>query len=62
MRASGKAGMSDAQIEDFVNRYLPAYDAYLPGLYNTGPTTGRAGGVLTIEVNDSRSPVAGASS
>jgi D-glycerate 3-kinase len=27
------------QVRDFVNRFLPAYEAYLPGLYSHGPTT-----------------------
>lgn len=34
MRASGKPGMTDAQIADFVARFMPAYKAYLPGLYS----------------------------
>lgn len=34
MRASGKPGMSDAQIADFVARFMPAYKAYLPVLYS----------------------------
>jgi hypothetical protein len=33
MRASGKTGMTDEQIADFVNRFMPAYRAYLPRLY-----------------------------
>jgi len=33
MRAGGKPGMSDAQIADFVARFMPAYKAYLPYLY-----------------------------
>ncbi len=33
MRASGKPGMTDAQIADFVARFQPAYKAYLQGLY-----------------------------
>jgi len=57
MRASGKAGMTDAQIADFVARFMPAYKAYLPGLYAKGPTTARAGKTLIIEVDEKRSPV-----
>lgn len=30
MRKSGKAGLSDAQVADFVARFMPAYKAYLP--------------------------------
>lgn len=58
MRAAGKAGMTDEQIEDFVSRYIPAYEAYLPGLYARGPTTARPGRTLVIEVDEARAPVA----
>ncbi|KAA8540442.1 hypothetical protein F0562_024639 [Nyssa sinensis] len=37
MRADGKPGMSDEEVMDFVSRYLPAYNAYLPALYSEGP-------------------------
>ncbi|KAG1670117.1 hypothetical protein FOA52_013693 [Chlamydomonas sp. UWO 241] len=57
MRASGKAGMSDAQIEDFVSRFMPAYQAYLPELYRAGPTTCKPSKTLVIEVDAQRSPV-----
>jgi pantothenate kinase-related protein Tda10 len=30
MRKSGKAGLTDAQVADFVSRFMPAYKAYLP--------------------------------
>ena len=30
MRKSGKPGLSDAQVADFVSRFMPAYKAYLP--------------------------------
>jgi len=33
MRASGKPGMTDEQIADFVARFIPAYKVYLPTLY-----------------------------
>ena len=33
MRASGKSGMTDEQVADFCDRFMPAYKAYLPGLY-----------------------------
>jgi D-glycerate 3-kinase len=58
MRASGKTGMSDEAVADFVSRYLPAYGAYLPSLYAQGPTTARAGRTLVVEVDARRSPVA----
>lgn len=57
MRAAGKAGMTDEQIADFVSRFMPAYEAYLPGLYARGPTTAQAGRTLIIEVDQNRSPV-----
>mmetsp|Transcript_14462 Transcript_14462/g.45974 ORF Transcript_14462/g.45974 Transcript_14462/m.45974 type:complete len:388 (-) Transcript_14462:69-1232(-) len=31
MRAGGKKGMTDEQVADFVRRFMPAYEAYLPG-------------------------------
>lgn len=57
MRASGKPGMTDAQISDFVSRFMPAYEAYLPGLYSRGPTSSKKGKTLIIEVDADRSPV-----
>lgn len=57
MRSLGKPGMTDEQIADFVSRYIPAYTAYLPGLYADGPTTAQAGHSLVIQVDANRSPV-----
>lgn len=57
MIAKGKAGMSVDGIRDFVARFIPAYTAYLPGLYKNGPTTATTGNLLTIEVDEKRSPV-----
>ena len=37
MRAAGRPGLSDAQVADFVARFMPAYEAYLPMLYSKGP-------------------------
>ncbi|KAJ0075022.1 hypothetical protein Patl1_34390 [Pistacia atlantica] len=34
MREAGNPGMSDEEVKDFVSRYLPAYNAYLPTLYS----------------------------
>ena len=51
MRESGKAGMTDEQIGDFVKRFMPAYRAYLPALYSEGPTTARDGDVIVVEVD-----------
>lgn len=36
---------------------MPAYKAYLPGLYAKGPTTAKAGKTLVVEVDANRSPV-----
>ncbi|KAK9841016.1 hypothetical protein WJX81_005787 [Elliptochloris bilobata] len=55
MRASGRPGMSDKQVADFVDRYMPAYHAYLPGMYASGPTTARAEHVLVVEIDETRS-------
>ncbi|GLI64652.1 hypothetical protein VaNZ11_007980 [Volvox africanus] len=58
MKASGKNGMTAEQIADFVSRFIPAYSAYLPGLYAAGPTTARSGRTLILEVDQNRSPIA----
>jgi D-glycerate 3-kinase len=50
--------MTDEAVADFVSRYIPAYSAYLPGLYARGPTTAAAGRALVIEVDEKRAPVA----
>jgi D-glycerate 3-kinase len=57
-RASGRPAMSDAQVAAFVDRFMPAYRCYLPGLYARGPTTAAAGRVLVVEVDAGREPVA----
>ena len=54
MKASGKSGMSDEQIRDFVSRFMPSYDAYLPGLYESPPMDD----VLLFEIDQQRVPVA----
>lgn len=33
MKRSGRDGMSPAEVKEFVDRYMPAYLAYRPGLY-----------------------------
>lgn len=35
MREAGRPGMSEDQVRDFCSRYMPAYRAYLPGLYSS---------------------------
>ncbi|KAK9915446.1 hypothetical protein WJX75_009273 [Coccomyxa subellipsoidea] len=54
MLAAGRPGMSDDQVADFVDRYMPAYKAYLPGMYAEGPTTGKAGHLLMLEIDQNR--------
>ena len=54
MRAAGHDGMTDDEVWDFVSRYMPAYTAYLPGLYEHGPTTARAGHWLRVAVDEHR--------
>lgn len=58
MRLTGKPGMTDSEIQDFCNRFMPAYRAYLPGLYQHGPTTVKPGKSLMIELDSTRSPLA----
>jgi D-glycerate 3-kinase len=50
--------MSDAQVAAFVDRFMPAYRCYLPGLYAQGPTTASPGRLLVVEVDEGREPVA----
>ncbi|KAL4425715.1 hypothetical protein ABPG75_009731 [Micractinium tetrahymenae] len=58
MRASGRPAMTDEQVAAFVDRFMPAYRAYLPGLYAAGPTTARPGRLLVVQVDEGREPVA----
>ncbi|KAL3150639.1 hypothetical protein ABBQ32_000441 [Trebouxia sp. C0010 RCD-2024] len=53
-KAAGKSGMTDEQVADFVDRYMPGYVHYLPELYSCGPTTKQPGKVLTIQIQKSR--------
>lgn len=53
-KAAGKSGMTDEQVADFVDRYMPGYVHYLPELYSSGPTTKQPGKVLTIQIEKSR--------
>ncbi|PRW59300.1 D-glycerate 3- chloroplastic [Chlorella sorokiniana] len=57
MRATGKPAMTDEQVAAFVDRFMPAYRCYLPGLYSEGPTTARPGHLLVVEVDEGREPV-----
>ncbi len=61
MAASGRPGMSDDQVADFVSRYMPAYQAYLPGLYEAAGGGGVGGKPsMLVRVDGSRAPIAGA--
>ena len=42
-RAEGRPALSDDEVSDFVDRFMPAYVAYLPGLYARGPDGGGGG-------------------
>nr|VDD00008.1 unnamed protein product [Brassica rapa] len=57
MRQAGKAGMSDDEVNDFVSRYLPAYKAYLPTLYEEGPSGSDPERVLAIDIDEERNPI-----
>ena len=59
MAAAGRPGMSDAQVADFVNRYMPAYLAYLDGLYSAAEAEGVDGRpTLMVQMDAARAPVA----
>ncbi|CAM6095088.1 unnamed protein product [Calypogeia fissa] len=57
MRQKGRGGMTDQQIADFVSRYIPAYNAYLPSLYSVGPRNSTADNTLKFSINKERNPV-----
>ena len=57
MRAAGKPAMTDEQVAQFVDRFMPAYRCYLPGLYKNGPTTAKKGKLLVVQVDEHRCPV-----
>eukprot|EP00434_Breviolum_minutum_P016986 symbB.v1.2.014985.t1/scaffold1107.1/size155946/19 len=40
MKRSGRGGMSQEEVKDFVDRYMPAYFAYRPGLYASASQEG----------------------
>ena len=56
-RAEGRPTLSDDEVSDFVDRFMPAYVAYLPGLYARGPDGGGGSGkkpTLVVEVDERR--------
>ena len=58
MAAAGRPAMTPAEVSTFVDRFMPAYRAYLPGLYKNGPTTAAPGKLLVVAVDKARAPVA----
>jgi D-glycerate 3-kinase len=58
MAAGGRPGMSDAQVADFVARYMPAYEAFRPALY-AAALAGGVGGkpTMLVRVDASRNPI-----
>ena len=50
MKASGRDGMTDEEVRDFVSRYMPAYETFLPALYAASLDRG-VGGKSTLIVN-----------
>ena len=55
LRAAGRGGMSDEQVKDFCDRYMPAYAAYSEQLVKQGPSTGVKEKVLVVGVKEDRS-------
>lgn len=59
MAASGRPGMTDDAVRDFVARYMPAYTAYCPALYAAAGSDGVDGKpTLLVHVDGNRRPVA----
>ena len=58
-RDEGKPTLTDAEVSDFVDRFMPAYRAYLPRLYRDGPAENGWGEALVVEVDASRRVVGG---
>ncbi|CAH1442540.1 unnamed protein product [Lactuca virosa] len=57
MREAGNPGMTDEEVMDFVSRYLPAYNAYLPTLYTEGPKGSDSNHTLIVEIDEQRNPI-----
>lgn len=55
MRASGKAGMSQEELKDFVDRFLPSYQQYLPKLYSSKIVP--SGRELRLKISPERIPL-----
>lgn len=54
MRAQGKGGMSDEAIRAYVQKFLPAYEIYLPALRLNPPLADK---VLRVRIGKNRLPV-----
>mmetsp|Transcript_6247 Transcript_6247/g.11124 ORF Transcript_6247/g.11124 Transcript_6247/m.11124 type:complete len:434 (-) Transcript_6247:43-1344(-) len=52
--ATGGKGMTEEQVKDFVQRFMPAYKAYLPELYSKSAEIAPCG--LTLEIDQQRVP------
>ena len=50
MIAECGSGMTDEQVRDFVERFLPAYRLYLPTLYSEGPCGPRKEHIPVLQV------------
>jgi len=58
MAAAGRPGMSDQAIQDFVNRFMPAYEAYCPALYAAAACEGVDGKpTMRVDVDGARRPI-----
>lgn len=56
MRRQRGAGMTDEQVQRFVDRYMPAYRCYLPSLYSRGPERKEGASTLQIWIDRERRP------
>jgi D-glycerate 3-kinase len=54
-RASGQAGLTDEEARDYIERFLPAYRAYVPALKAHPPCSD----FRTVLLDDSRRPASG---
>lgn len=54
MRDSGKPGLTDEEVADFVSRFIPAYEAYLTELYQQGPVGSTKENMLYIQIDQDR--------
>ena len=52
-------GGFNLQVKDFVSRYLPAYNAYLPTLYSEGPRGSDPKHLIVVEIDEERNPILG---